>query len=564
MKTLNYIGAFSAFVLCWIMSSCMTDEVLICSEEHSQEMEKPSLQKNVPSGEMADVRQLSQDEKITTEIRWYALENADNAAYWQEVDQSQLWVAFAPTTDPESEEVKSFLSDAHLGSVTRSSNNPEVNNYRIYEVPGADKESVLHAVNLAKQHSFILFAEPLARYSSDFDPNDLYWQQGEQWGPYVIYADVAWESVTGGSFNVIAVIDDAVDFQHEDLVDQVQYGWDYGFNDADPSPDDPSQIHGTHVTGTIAATINNNIGIAGMVNDTVFFAKVTDDTYDPEVGNFSNAAIVDALFDIASISRVGVVNMSLGSPTPSAALEEACNAVWNAGKLIVVASGNDGTNVIGFPAAYEACVAVGSIGTDGNSLYLAPYSQFGNQQEVVAPGGDSNTGFPIVSTIPGDQYGYLQGTSMACPHVAGLAGMLFALDDQLTNVEARTVLASTSFDMGDTGWDPVFGFGMVNAEGAVNAVLNGSTTDISEAPKMSGLLAYPNPVHNQLNLTVPDSRGQTRLTLTDMNGRIVDQKTLNSGSIQYSWDAQSWTAGTYLLRVSQPEGTEVLHILKSN
>ena len=154
-----------------------------------------------------------------------------------------------------------------------------------------------------------------------------------------------------------------------------------------------------------------------MVNDTVYFAKVgTGD------GGLSDAGIVEAVYDIASIERVMAVNMSLGADAPNAAMEQACNFAWNSGQLLIVASGNNGQSVIGFPAAYSSCVAVGSIGADGEQLYLTGYSQNGNEQELVAPGGDLNTGFGIMSCLPNNQYGAEEGTSMArapCYRISG-------------------------------------------------------------------------------------------------------------------------------------------------
>lgn len=356
------------------------------------------------------------------------------------------------------------------------------------------------------------------------------------------------------------MIDDACDYTHSDLADQVWYGWDYGFNDADPFPDNASQIHGTHVTGTIAASINNGIGIAGMVNDTVYFAKVTDSTYDPEFGNFSDAAIVDALYDISTIERVGVINMSLGGPTPSAALEQACNAAWNAGKLLCVASGNDGTNVIGFPAAFESCMAVGSIGSDGQSLYLADYSQYGNEQEVVAPGGDLNTGFGILSTIPGDEYDYLQGTSMACPHVTGMAGLMMAANSNLSNSQVRQKIWESCFDFGDAGWDPVFGYGMINAQGAVLV----NVPEVSSNRQELVVEVYPNPVQDQVYVQRESAKESWRIEVFNLQGQQVFVEAFDQGSLTEVVNLGSMNSGVYLMKISVGgQATKVVRLVKS-
>lgn len=534
------------------LASCSASNE-VCSEQNTPRQKEVDTRTVSTTGieKLSDGTPSEPRVQTKDNYRWYALENKDNVAYWEAVDCNRIWVELTIGSTLNSSKLAEFLVKFNLSEIDRSSNNPTLTNYFVFKTENSNKEKVIEMAEAAKEVDAILFLEPASKYVSDFEPNDFYWNQ--QWGPYTIYADEAWEYTTGGSFNVIAVIDDAVDYSHEDLVDQVQYGWDYGFNDADPYPDVESQIHGTHVTGTIAASINNGLGIAGMVNDTIYFAKVTDASYDPQFGNFSDVAIVDALYDIATIDRVGTINMSLGAPTPSAALEEACNFAWAQGKLLIAASGNDGTNVISFPAAYGVCMAVGSIGTDGNNFYLADYSQYGNQQEVVAPGGDMNTGFGILSTTPGNNYEFLQGTSMATPHVVGVAGLIQAYDPSLSNEDVRSIIQQSCFDLGDSGWDPVFGYGIVNALNALVLAESGGNVAVSDQKQMA-FSTFPNPCYSTLTVQLEAEQQAKMYLLSDVNGNQVKSGQIFTNTASMTLDLSLVNTGVYMLTIYLKNG----------
>jgi len=537
MKAFYYtlLVAFAFALLC----SCNANDELAGEAGKIQK----ELSRNVPSADNS-TKETSGE---LPPIRWYALENVDNDQYWRDVNTDKVWIEFVQEKQLTDDDVSSFLDAHNLTRVCKQSANPSASNYYIFEHPNGTRESVIALVKAAKRTDFIRFAEPQSNYKSGFIPNDQFYEF--QWGNLLMETDLAYDVVTGGSFNVIAVIDDAVDYLHEDL-EMVQYGFDYGFGDADPAPDHPSQIHGTHVTGIAAATINNFSGVAGMVNDTVYFAKVTDENYDPEIGNFSDAAIVDALFDIAGIDRVGVVNLSLGGPTPSAAIEQACATCANAGKLLVAASGNDGIEVIGFPAAFPSCMAVGALGTDGYDLYLAPYSQFGPEQEVVAPGGDENTGFGILSTFPNNDYQSLQGTSMATPYVAGLAGMMMAANPNLSAAEVRECINASAVDAGAPGFDPVFGNGIIYPPQALQLATNGHSNSIADLESI-GLSAFPNPTSDRIVLTRENAVSELTVQVFDLKGALMAEQKWIVGLKQNTIELTDFSAGSYLLKLKK-------------
>jgi subtilisin family serine protease len=140
-------------------------------------------------------------------------------------------------------------------------------------------------------------------------------------------------------------------------------------------------------------------------------------------------------------------------------MEEACQYAAQAGVLLVAASGNDGQQAIGFPAALSECIAVGASSPDSR---LASFSNFGPEQEVVAPG------VSILSCVPGGQYGQADGTSMASPQVCGVAALVLAKNYGLSAPEVRAILDASAIDMGLPGRDMQYGYGLVNAKRAVD------------------------------------------------------------------------------------------------
>jgi subtilisin family serine protease len=498
-------------------------------------------------------------DQIHSEVRWYALENANNDQYWENVNTERIWIELEVGRSINEPQIRTLIEQYGLGTAIRTSMHPYLTNYHLFEKAGTTREQILDMVRDAQEIDGILFLEPSVIYKGSYVPNDPMWNQ--QWGPYAIYADVAWDyGVGGNSWNVLGVVDDAVDWLHQDLFDMVWYGYDYGFMDGNPTPDGSEQNHGTHVTGTMSAKINNGVGIAGMVNDTVYFAKVTDNTYFTQNGAYSDAAIIDAMYDMAEIDRITVINLSLGGGAPSFASESAYNYAWNNGKLPIVASGNESMSAVSYPAAYPACMAVGALGTSGNNIYLAPYSNYGDQQEVSAPGGDTGTGFGIVSTLLNNTYGPFQGTSMACPHVAGLAGLMKNLNPNLTNVDIRNIINATCFDLGPNGWDVQFGYGMVNAQGAVEVAVG--ATNIAETIVEGKLNLYPNPANQQIWIHLENELTNANIQVFNASGALVQQH--NAGSVALTpVDVSALSNGVYMVQVKTDGGLFTGRFVKS-
>ncbi|OIO06449.1 MAG: hypothetical protein AUJ52_12235 [Elusimicrobia bacterium CG1_02_63_36] len=228
------------------------------------------------------------------------------------------------------------------------------------------------------------------------------------WGVDRIGASKIWDRATGKGVKV-AVIDTGIDMEHPDLAANVKGG----FNAVKPgeSPQD-DQGHGTHVAGTIAA-VPNGMGVIGVAPEASLYAvKVLD-----AEGGGTYATIIAGI-EWAAENGMNVANMSLGGPS-APPLEKAVQKAYDKGLIIVAASGNSGPDAeVSAPASYATTIAVtASTPEDG----LAEFSSTGKEVDVIAPG------HKVLSTWPGSKLAELSGTSMASPHVAGLAALAYQL-----------------------------------------------------------------------------------------------------------------------------------------
>ncbi|MEZ4235206.1 MAG: S8 family peptidase [Myxococcota bacterium] len=293
-------------------------------------------------------------------------------------------------------------------------------------------------------------------------PNDPYWKY--QWHLQNLHVDQAWE-ITQGEGVVVAVVDTGVS-AHEDGFFKLLQGHDFVANDDDPADENG---HGSHVAGTIGQASNNGIGVAGVAPKvSILPVRVLDAN-----GSGSNTWVAEGIV-WAVDHGANIINLSLGSPASSEAIADAVAYAYENGVTVVAATGNDGyTDFIGFPAALETTIAVGSVDLKNE---VAFYSNQGKEIDLVAPGGDSTAdkngdgqqdGVLQETRLNGTwAYHFLQGTSMATPHVAGTAALLYSKG--VTDPDKiRKVLTATATDLGDKGWDTVYGAGLVNPVAAL-------------------------------------------------------------------------------------------------
>ena len=295
---------------------------------------------------------------------------------------------------------------------------------------------------------WILYAEPNYRvHAADTIPNDPAYSS-YQWNLARIGLPRAWDVTTGGPV-VIAIVDTGVDLDHPDLAAKLITGTT--FITGTTTPDD-DHWHGTHVAGIAAAATNNGLGVAGVSwGARIMPIKILDSRGDGTYADLARAIIY------AADHGARIINMSLGGEEYSQVVEEAIDYARERGCLLVAAAGNNGGTVL-FPAASDGVLAVAA--TDSGDRHWVGSNQ-GSQVDVAAPG------VGIYSTGRGGVYFSATGTSMATPHVSGLAALIWSVAPELTPVQVSERITSTAKDLGAPGWDPAYGWGRIEAYPAV-------------------------------------------------------------------------------------------------
>jgi subtilisin family serine protease len=296
-----------------------------------------------------------------------------------------------------------------------------------------------------------VYAEPNYTVEGlDTIPNDPSW--ANQYGLTAIHAPQGWDISTGSASVIIAILDTGVDLTHPDIAVKIVPGYDFVNSDSTPQDDNG---HGTHVAGIAAASSNNGEGVAGVSwGARVMPVKVLN------AGSAGTYADVAAGILWATDHGAQIINMSLGGPNLSSTLSDAVDYAASRGVLLVAAAGNNSGNVL-YPAAYTAVIAVAA--TDFTNTRL-PLSNFGPELDVSAPGGN------IYSLNVGGGYIFRTGTSMAAPHVSGLAAVLFGIPGNASASLVRSEIEASALDLDFPGWDAYTGFGLIQMDAALALV----------------------------------------------------------------------------------------------
>ncbi|WP_322797865.1 S8 family peptidase [Thermoflexus sp.] len=325
--------------------------------------------------------------------------------------------------------------------------------WRIPVPPGQDPERLAEQL---RQHPAVEIAEVEREVRIAATPNDPYYGS-YQWNLPRIRAPQAWDLITGTSSVVIAVIDTGVDYTHPDLSSsRIWLGYDFVNDDPDPMDDEG---HGTHVAGIAGANTNNGIGIAGVCwRCDLLAVKVLNVLGRGWVTDVA-AGIRYAVDWGAASGKRTIINLSLGGPSSSSVLADAVSYARSRGALLVAAAGNKNTSAPDYPAAYPGVIGVSATDSDDQR---ASFSNYGSYVDIAAPGEG------ILSTYPPSVlYLMMSGTSMAAPHVAGVAGLVWSRKLTLSPGEVCTLLLSTADDLGAPGRDDVYGYGRLDAFEAV-------------------------------------------------------------------------------------------------
>jgi serine protease len=359
---------------------------------------------------------------------------------------------------------------------------------------GRDVEAL--SVSVSREPG-VLFAEPNFIRRAIWEPDDPYYQDGFQWNFEETRIDMprAWEMEQGGDAGArIGILDTGVAYEDHPIPSYESYEVQsldgfyhvapdlsgtafadgYDFIHGDDHPNDQNG-HGTHVCGTVAQTTDNGQGCAGIA----FGATIVPIQVLNYYGLGTSAQLIDGV-DHAREVGCNVLNMSFGAPDSSHGEHLALRDAHQAGVVLVAASGNVGLNRLWYPAGYEEVIAVGA--TDASNQ-RSSYSNFGEDLDLVAPGGTSSQGIvqesfhdpndqqdPDYHTVV-DSFGFIwaYGTSMAAPHVSGVAGLIASMGytepDQILSV-----LTETAMDIDPPGFDSYTGHGLLDAGSAVAAV----------------------------------------------------------------------------------------------
>ncbi|MEN6553160.1 MAG: S8 family serine peptidase, partial [Methanobacterium sp.] len=384
----------------------------------------------------------------------------------------------------------------------------EVKGLQLVRIPA--NISLKDAIAKYKKNSNVIYAESNYAYAENSIPDDTYYDY--QWGLSQVNASEAWNITTGSHKVIIAVIDSGIDLNHPDLkaniwinkgeipgnsidddhngyIDDV-YGWNFISGNSNISDDDG---HGTHVAGIIAAEGNNSKGVTGVMwSATIMSLKFLD--------NEGNGYVDDAVSAIRYATKMGasIISCSWGGSEYSQALKDVIDA---SSALVVCAAGNRGSGANDdispvYPACFTSKNIISVAATDASDV-LASFSDYGlNSVDVAAPGTH------ICSTLPGSQYGYMQGTSMAVPYVTGLAGLIKSIRPDLTALQIKyTILNNVDYISSLAG--KILTGGRINAFKALTNIITDSTAPTVRVNLKGG--SYYSP----LNVTLTSSEPAT-------------------------------------------------------
>ncbi len=444
---------------------------------------------------------------------------------------------------------------------------------KVYTLTLGQTKSLDQAIYALKASNQIEYAQPNYKLKVSFHPNDYFYNKTGDWGqPYPdlwglktkLVMEKAWDKTKGRGITV-AVVDTGIDYNHPDIAANVVKGWNFINDNNDPLDDNG---HGTHVAGIIGAIGNNSIGLIGVAPESKVMAiKV----FDKDGVGGSDQAAQGILYAAQNGARV--INNSWGcsSPCPTnPVIEDAVRTVeGNYNTSVVFAAGNSGSDILFYSPQNMADpkpIVVASSDFNNLSSY---FSNYGYLIDVTAPGGPeldpylsfsnilslkaSNCSPSICTLILGGNYLLLAGTSMAAPYVSGLAALILSQNPTLPPETVRQIIRVTSSKLGISGYDPLFGSGLISALPALSTTSVLTTKITSPAPG-----SFINPSLGQLTIMGTASGSSFKnyqLSYQRRDDKVKVWNPISNSNSQVlngnlgNWSIGNLTTGEYLIKL---------------
>jgi PKD repeat protein len=382
---------------------------------------------------------------------------------------------------------------------------------RTYLLEFSDYASAQLIIDELKATNQVVYAERVPMDYTCLTPNDP--SYGSEWHLATINAAGAWNYFSTGSTIKIAIVDNAIDRGHQDLsgnlwvnpgeiasnsidddgngyIDDIN-GYDVADNDNNPNPPNNSFDHGTHCAGISSARTNNSIGIAAIgYSCKLMCVKATSSSASPSSVTDGYDGIVYAV-----LAGADVISLSWGGSGSSTTAQNIITWASQQGAVLIAAAGNNNVSTMFYPAGYVECIAVAA--TSSNDA-KASFSNYGSWIDISAPGNN------IYSTLPSNGYGNMSGTSMACPLVAGLAGLMLSLNPLLTPTDVRNCIQNNAVNINSQNPSYIgqLGSGRIDANASMACV--GATLNL---PPVANFVA---------NVTTVTAGGSVNFTNTSL------------------------------------------------
>jgi len=441
--------------------------------------------------------------------------------------------------------------------ITALSDNKKSLLYGAYEINFSNNKDIKSLARQYQNNIYIKYAEPNFKITTTtFSPNDTYYSQ--QWNLSKINTAAAWQydldsDPYGGDSSIkIAVLDTGVSYENYGAYVQAPdlantnfvSGYDFVNEDSHPNDDNG---HGTNITEIIAASTNNAKGITGIAfNVSIMPIKVMNQDGEGEIADLISG------IEWAINHGADIINMSIGTGEEEFYSPDLYNIVKsanNSGIIMIGSTGNDGNNRIYYPAAYPEVIAVGASNSANN---LSSFSNYGQGIDLVAPGSNIWAEY-CINNCSSHNIVSASGTSQAVPHVSAAAGLLFSYGSNSNQIKA--LLTSSAQDLGSSGYDTTYGYGLLDIEGALSLAQSDSgkpATSLSISP------SEPNG-ENGYYVSQPT----LSLNASDENGIKNIFYRLNTGSWQTYTSSFSLSEGKHLIEYYAKDNLNNSEVVKS-